>query len=213
MKMKLAKSKKEELQSRSKKSAFQIEKGDALIVIDVQRDFCRGGSLPVPDGDAVVPVLNQYIRIFKETGAPIFATRDWHPSNHISFKGRGGMWPQHCVQNSQGAEFHPHLNLPAKTAIISKASDPNKEGYSGFDGTELRNKLQRLGITRLFVGGLATDYCVKNTVLDAIKLGFETVLLVDAVRGVDMKPGDSERSIDEMVKAGAKKATLKDLGY
>lgn len=189
---------------------FKTDEGDALIIVDVQRDFCPGGALSVPHGDVVVPVLNEYIKIFRKAGASIYATRDWHPPNHISFKENGGTWPTHCVQNTRGAEFHPDLELREEVFVVSKATDLDKEAYSGFESTNLKEELETKGIKRVFVGGLATDYCVKNTVLDAIKLGFRTVLLVDAIRGVDLKPGDSERAIKEMVTAGAKKAALPD---
>lgn len=190
---------------------FSIDKKSALIVVDVQRDFCPGGALPVPEGDRVVPVLNKYVEKFERVGAPIYATRDWHPPNHASFKARGGIWPPHCVQNTEGAEFHPDLALPKGTKIISKAMDPEREAYSGFEGTRLGEELKRRGIERVFVGGLATDYCVKNTVMDALKLEFETILLEDAIRGVDVKPGDSERAVGEMVKKGARKAVFFDV--
>jgi len=190
---------------------FSIDKKSALIVVDVQRDFCPGGALPVPEGDRVIPVLNKYVEKFERVGAPIYATRDWHPPNHASFKARGGIWPPHCVQNTEGAEFHPDLALPKGTKIISKAMDPEREAYSGFEGTRLEEELKRRGIERVFVGGLATDYCVKNTVMDALKLEFETILLEDAIRGVDVKPGDSERAVGEMVKKGARKAVFFDV--
>jgi nicotinamidase/pyrazinamidase len=189
---------------------FSVGKIDALIIVDVQNDFCLGGALPVPEGDQVVPFLNDYITIFKKANAGIFATRDWHPPNHISFKAQGGPWPPHCVQNSEGAKFNPDLKLLSDTTIVSKATDPLKEAYSGFDGTELAKTLKTQGVMRVFVGGLATDYCVKNTVLDACKLGFETVLLLDAIRGINAKPGDVAGAIDTMVKSGAEKGTLTD---
>ena len=178
--------------------------------MDVQRDFCLGGALPVPAGDHVVPVLNEYIKLFKAANAGIFATRDWHPPNHISFKAYGGPWPPHCIQYSEGAKFHPDLKLPDDTSIISKAMGPSKESYSGFDDTMLGDELKDEGVTRVFVGGLATDYCVKNTVLDAIERGFVTVLLLDASRGINVKPGDVEIAIDEMIAKGAEKVTLTD---
>jgi len=189
----------------------KIGKGDALIVVDVQRDFCPGGALPVPRGDEVIPVLNEYLERFRRAGAAIYATRDWHPPNHKSFREYGGEWPPHCIQGTEGAEFHPNLKLPSDTLIISKATEPDKEAYSGFEGTNLKEILESRGVKRVFVGGLATDYCVKSTVLDALKYGFEVFLLVDAVRGVDLQPGDSERAIEEMVRRGAKKITLSDL--
>ena len=188
-----------------------IDKRDALIIVDVQRDFCPGGTLPVPNGDAVVPVLNGYIKIFRKAGASIYATRDWHPPNHASFKEKGGIWPTHCVQGTEGAKFHPELELPKVAVVVSKATDPEKDAYSGFESTNLKEELEGKRIKRVFIGGLATDYCVKSTILDAIKQGFETVLLQDAIRGVNLKPHDDERAIKGMVAAGAKKATLYDL--
>jgi nicotinamidase/pyrazinamidase len=190
------------------KKNFNIGETDALIIVDVQNDFCPNGALPVPEGDQVVPALNDYIKIFKKANAKIFATRDWHPPNHISFKAQGGPWPPHCVQDSDGAKFHPDLNLPSDAIIVSKAMDPLKEAYSGFDGTELARTLTSQGVTRLFVGGLATDYCVKNTVLDARKMGFETVLFLDATRGINLEPSDVAKAIDEMIKSGAEQGTL-----
>ena len=168
----------------------KISSKDALIIVDVQRDFCSGGALPVPDGDKVVPVLNEYIQRFREAGAYIYATRDWHPPNHKSFKEYGGLWPPHCVQGTRGASFHPDLRLPEDVVVVSKATEPEKEAYSGFEGTSLKEDLRRRGVNRVFVGGLATDYCVKSTVIDALKYGFETYLLMDAIQGVDVKPGD-----------------------
>jgi nicotinamidase/pyrazinamidase len=192
------------------KQGFNLSKNDALIIVDVQRDFCPGGALPVPAGDQVVGVLNEYIQLFKAAKAGIFATRDWHPPNHVSFKAYGGPWPPHCIQNSEGAKFHPDLKLPDGTSIISKAMDPSKESYSGFDGTILGDELRDKGVTRLFVGGLATDYCVKNTVLDAIEQGFETALLLDATRGINVKSGDVEKAMNEIIAKGAEKVTLAD---
>ncbi|MEM1514461.1 MAG: nicotinamidase [Candidatus Bathyarchaeia archaeon] len=190
---------------------YKVGKGDALIIIDVQVDFCPGGALPVPDGDKVVPVLNEYIRKFEAASALIVATRDWHPPNHISFRDQGGPWPPHCIQGTRGAEFHPDIRLPKGTIIISKATDPFKEAYSGFEGTDLATKLRGAGIKRVFVGGLATEYCVKSTVLDAIKCGFETFLLKDAVRGIDANSGDIEKAIKEMLEEGAKDITLVEI--
>lgn len=189
----------------------RLDKNSALIIVDVQRDFCQGGALAVPNGDEVVPVLNEYIERFKSAGAAVIATRDWHPINHVSFKSRGGPWPEHCVQNTAGAEFHPRLNLPSDVIVVSKGTEPDKEAYSGFEGTDLESKLRELGVSKIFVGGLATDYCVKHTVLDGLKRGFEVYLLEDAVRGVDVQKGDSEKAIEEMVKKGAKRLRLEDI--
>jgi nicotinamidase-related amidase len=185
------------------KRKFKISKKDSLIIVDVQKDFCPGGALPVPEGDRIIPTLNKYINTFRRAKAKIFATRDWHPPNHMSFKPFGGMWPSHCVQNTEGAESHPDLKLPEEATIISKATNPRKESYSGFDGTELEAELRKEDITRVFVGGLATDYCVKNTVLDALRLGFETVLLDDAAKGINRNPRDSAEALEEMTRKGA----------
>ena len=188
-----------------------IKDSDALILVDVQRDFCPGGALPVPDGDQVIPNLNRYITLFDHARAHIYTTRDWHPSNHISFKGYGGMWPPHCIQESEGAEFHPDLVLIPEVKIISKATNPNKEAYSGFDDTDLSERLLKYHVKRLFIGGLATDYCVKDTVLDALKLGFETYVLMDAIRGVNIQPNDSQKAIDEMILNGSQPITLQNV--
>lgn len=189
---------------------FELDGKDALVIVDVQRDFCPGGALPVTEGDQVVSVLNAYLKIFRKGKAQIYSTRDWHPPDHMSFKPYGGVWSPHCIQGSKGAEFHPDLILPKDVKTISKAANPCKEGYSGFDGTELKDELKKKDVGRVFVGGLATEYCVKNTVLDALRLRFETILLVDAIRGVNIKPNDSEKAIVEMIKKGARKATLSE---
>jgi nicotinamidase/pyrazinamidase len=190
--------------------ALGIDKQTALVVVDIQNDFCPGGALPVEGGDKVVPVLNKYIEKFRNAGAPILFTRDWHPPNHSSFKDQGGPWPPHCVQNSEGAKFHPDLLIPPEGEIVSKA-DKRDEAYSFFQGTDLGQKLHARGIKRLLVGGLATDYCVKETVLDGLKYGFEVFHLDDASRGVNVNPGDSERALQEMVAIGAKRIGLQDI--
>ena len=190
---------------------FKVSKKDALVIVDIQNDFCPKGALPVPDGDKVVYVINDYIEIFMEAGAQIYATRDWHPPKHISFKSFGGIWPSHCIQGSDGAEFHPDVKLPLSTNIISKATETMKEAYSGFDETNLYDMMKEKGIKRVFIGGLATDYCVKNTVLDSLKLGYETVLLADATLGVNVKPNDSKRAITEMIEEGAKIMSLSSM--
>jgi nicotinamidase/pyrazinamidase len=177
--------------------------GDALIIVDVQNDFLPGGSLAVPDGDAVLAPLNTLIETFEARGLPIFATRDWHPQNHCSFHARGGPWPPHCIAETPGAQFAAGLRLPASATIVSKATMPDKDAYSGFGGTELDVLLRKADVRRLFIGGLATDYCVLNTVRDALSLGYEVMLVSDAVRAVDVEPGDGERAIDEMRERGA----------
>ncbi|SNR72023.1 bifunctional nicotinamidase/pyrazinamidase [Desulfurobacterium atlanticum] len=176
---------------------------DALIVVDVQKDFCPGGALAVPDGDKVVEPLNRYIDLFKTAGLPIFATRDWHPEEHISFTINGGLWPVHCLQNSEGAKFHDGLKLPPDTFIINKGDRPELEAYSGFQATLLESLLKERGIKRIFVGGLATDYCVKNTVIGGLNLGFTVFVLLDGVKAVEVKPGDGDRALKEMFSKGA----------
>lgn len=186
---------------------------DALIVVDVQNDFCSGGSLAVPDGDAVVPIMNEYIARATDAGIPIFASRDWHPPVTRHFVAQGGEWPPHCVQGTHGAEFHPDLRLPPGTVIVSAGTGPEDEGYSAFDGElpggqSLADALHARGVEHVYVGGLATDYCVRMTVLDALKHGFAASLLADASRAVDVKPGDGERATNEMLAAGAELQNL-----
>ena len=188
---------------------YAVGKTDGLIIVDVQRDFCPGGALPVPNGDRIIPVLNRYVELFRNSGG-IFASRDWHPPDHISFRPKGP-WPTHCVRGTPGADFHPDLNLPDEAVVISKASETDKEAYSAFEDTGLAEMLSRRGISRIFVGGLATDYCVKSTVLDGVSAGFTVVLLVDAIRGVDVSQGDSEKAICEMVRSGCECAVIADL--
>ncbi|MCW3997409.1 MAG: isochorismatase family protein [Candidatus Bathyarchaeota archaeon] len=187
------------------KKKIRLNKTDALIVIDIQNDFLSGGSLPVPSGEEVIRVLNDYIEVFKKARGNIFATRDWHPANHVSFRENGGIWPAHCIRETKGAQFHPKLSLPKNVIVISKATEPVEEAYSGFDNTNLLKELKKKKVIRVFIGGLATDYCVKNTVLDALKFGFETSLLIDASRGIDSTPGDVQRAIDLMQNNGTKK--------
>lgn len=181
--------------------------GSALIIVDMQNDFMPGGSLPVPDADRIIPVINKYIEVFMARGLPIFASRDWHPPNHISFKQRGGIWPVHCVRDTWGAKFHQDLKLPRSAIVISKATDPNREAYSAFDRTELADRLREKGIKRVFIAGVATDYCVKNTALDALEHGFEVILLEDATRGL----GNSATAIEEMKARGVKLVRLEHL--
>ncbi len=186
---------------------------DALIVVDMQKDFMPGGALPVPEGDKIIPRLNQYTKLFNSLGLPVFFTRDWHPPDHISFKEQGGVWPPHCVQNTEGAMFHKDLFIPQDNRfIISKGTSKDFDAYSGFQGTILDSLLKERGIRRVFVGGVATDYCVKNTVLGAINLGYEAFLLLDGIKGVDVNPGDSERAIEEMLRAGAVGISIEDIG-
>lgn len=175
----------------------------ALIIVDVQNDFLPGGALAVSHGEEVVPVLNRYIAQFEQQKLPIFATRDWHPPNHCSFRTQGGPWPVHCVVHSRGAEFAPSLRLPKSAMVISKPSASDKETYSGFEGTDLEGQLRRAGVSSLFIGGLATDYCVLNTVKDALHRGFKVTLLRKAIRPVNVEADDGVKAENEMVRLGA----------
>lgn len=188
-----------------------LTKRDVLIIVDVQNDFLPGGALPVPSGDKVVDPLNKYIKLFVKNDLPTIATRDWHPENHISFKSMGGPWPPHCIRNTWGASFPDNLIIPDDTIIISKAYKENVEAYSGFQDTNLNDILKTIGAKRLFIGGLATDYCVKATVLDALKYNYTVFLLLDAIQGVDVNPGDSERAIKEMLVEGAIGIIIEDI--
>jgi nicotinamidase/pyrazinamidase len=190
---------------------------EALIVVDVQNDFCPGGALAVPEGHAVVPVLNTYAKEFARRGAPVYASRDWHPRVTHHFREFGGIWPVHCVQGTPGAELHRDLALPPNSTIVDKGQDPNEDAYSAFQarmpsGTALETDLRARGVERVYIGGLATDYCVKSTVLDALARGFRATLLVDAARGVNLKPHDSEDAIAEMVRAGGDLVTVEHVG-
>ena len=185
----------------------------ALIIIDLQNDFLTGGALPVPDGDKIIPVLNEYISLFKNRHLPIIATRDWHPRITKHFKQYGGLWSPHCIQNTWGAQFHPDLHLPSDIIIIYAGTTEDQEGYSGFEGVDhsvnpLINVLKERQISHLFIGGLATDYCVKATVIQAVKFGFKVNLLTDAIMGINLQPSDSQKAIDEMVSQGANLSTI-----
>ncbi len=187
---------------------FTLTDKDALIVADVQNDFLPGGALGIAESDQIIPVLNEYLQMFEADKAAIIASRDWHPPNHLSFKTQGGPWNVHCVRDTPGAQFNPDLKLPAHTLLVSKATSPSKEAYSVFDDTGLAEQLKRLGITRFFIGGLATDYCVVNSVVDGRRLGFSVVVLADATRGINVKPGDVNRAFEAMRQLGAVEATL-----
>ena len=185
----------------------------ALVVVDVQNDFCPGGSLAVPEGDAVVPVLNQYIEQAVTKGIPVFLSRDWHPRQTTHFASFGGPWPEHCIQHTPGAEFHPNLQVSQQAIVVSKGQGPSDDGYSMIDanlddGRDLVQALRDSGIDHIFVGGLATDYCVRATVLDALKAGFKVTVLGDACRAVNLQPDDGEQAIRAMTEAGADTISL-----
>ena len=193
-------------------SAIHLERGDALLVIDMQVDFLPGGALGVAGGFETIAPINHLIALFREQGLPVFASRDWHPDNHCSFAAQGGPWPPHCVADTLGAEFAAELALPDDAVVISKADTPDTDAYSAFAGTELSNQLRAREVTRVTVCGLATDYCVLNTVSDALEEGFETIIVPEAMRAVDVKPGDGSRAMDRMVARGAVPVRLGELG-
>lgn len=193
-----------------------MKKKSALLIVDVQNDFCPDGTLAVPEGDAIVPVLNKYIQLFSSCKLPVFASRDWHPKQTAHFKEFGGQWPPHCVQDSRGACFHPMLRLPESAIILSKGMDPQTDSYSAFqavdqEGNDFAHLLKMFSIKKLFVGGLATDYCVRWTVLDALRFGLRVFLLMDAIKGVNVREKDSEAAVEEMVTLGVKKITIEKL--
>lgn len=192
----------------SRPKDFTLKKGDALLIVDVQNDFLPGGSLAVRGGGNIIAPFNQYIEAAQVKGLPIFATRDWHPPNHCSFKEQGGPWPPHCVVDSKGAEFSSELSLPPSAVVISKGMEVEKDAYSGFEETDLDERLRSAHIRRVWIGGLATDYCVLNTVRDAIKHGYEVLLFQDAIAAVNVQPEDGEKAIEEMTSLGAIPITL-----
>jgi len=187
----------------------------ALILVDVQNDFCPGGSLAVPNGDEVVWPLNEMIAYALKNDWLIIASRDWHPAVTKHFKDYGGIWPIHCVQNTHGAEFHRNLLISSDT-IISKATQADEDGYSAFegktkDGKNLADFLEEYKVDEIYIGGLATDYCVKASALDAVKNGFKTKLLLDACRAVNINPDDGDKAIEEMRKASVVISTTKEV--
>ena len=179
-----------------------FQTGDALLVVDVQNDFCPGGALAVPGGNDIIQTLNTWIRRAIGKKVPVFFSRDWHPANHVSFRARGGPWPPHCIQGTPGAEFHEELFVPESAVVISKADSPDSDSYSAFGGTSLADLLKAAGVRRLWVAGLALDYCVVESALDARRLGLEVVLLEDATRAVNVNPGDDARAVSRMQAAG-----------
>ena len=185
--------------------------GDALIVIDMQNDFLPGGSLAIAGGDAIIPQLNRYLAYFAAHRLPVLATRDWHPPDHCSFHEQGGPWPPHCIAGSGGAAFHPDLELPIDTHLVSKATARESDAYSGFCGTQLDKLLHSLHIRRVFIGGVATEYCVFNTVKDALRLRYDTFVLEDAIRSIERQLGDGQRALQEMIHVGAKPIHYEEL--
>jgi nicotinamidase/pyrazinamidase len=193
--------------SRGGHSHLKLKDTDALIIVDVQNDFCPGGALPVTGGDTVAVTLSSVAAQFRSGGARVYATQDWHPVNHSSFKAQGGPWPPHCIQGADGAKLHPSLKLPLGAVVMRKGSNPAVDAYSGFLDSNLEDSLKRAGVRRVIIGGLATDYCVLNTALDAVKLGLETIVLSDAIAAVNLSPGDGDAAVKKMQDAGVRIAT------
>jgi nicotinamidase/pyrazinamidase len=193
-------------------SAIHLEQGDALLVIDMQVDFLPGGALGVAEGHEVVAPINHLIALYRDANLPVFASRDWHPQDHVSFAAQGGPWPPHCMAGTPGAEFAAELALPDDAVIISKADTAAVDAYSAFGGTDLSAQLRAKEITRVTVVGLATDYCVLNTVTDALDEGFDTLIVPEAMRAVEVEAGDGRRALDRMVARGAVPVRLGEVG-
>lgn len=182
----------------------------ALVLVDIQKDFCPGGALAVSDGDRVIGPANRLIEHFQTNDWAIFLTRDWHTADHCSFKENGGIWPPHCIAETEGAAFHSDLCIPPDAAIMSKAVTRDNDAYSGFEGTDLKDRLAQQGVTDLVIVGLATDYCVKNTVLDALKNGFAVTIIKEGIQAVNINEDDGAEAVDEMKLAGAGFVSLAD---
>ena len=183
----------------------------ALLIIDVQNDFCPGGSLAVGGGDLIIPRLNSVARAFAKAKLPVFFSRDWHPPNHCSFRSQGGSWPPHCVMGTEGANFPPRLRLPTGASIINKATKPDVEAYSAFQGTGLEKKLRRRRVNEIYIGGLATDYCVKESAINALGVGFKVYVMKDCIKGVNLRKDDSDQALAAMKQNGARLTTSKEV--
>ncbi|HET6320393.1 MAG TPA: nicotinamidase [Chloroflexota bacterium] len=186
----------------------ELRRGDAVVIVDPQVDFCPGGSLGVPEGDQVMPVLNAWAAAAAAAGVPVFVSRDWHPARTTHFREFGGVWPAHCIQGTPGASFHPALRLPPEVVIVDKGMGEHEDAYSAFqartdDGTPLPELLRERGVQHLYLMGLATDYCVKATALSAREHGFEVTVVADGVRAVNLQPHDGDAALEEMRAAGA----------
>jgi nicotinamidase/pyrazinamidase len=180
---------------------------DALLIIDFQNDFTAGGALAVPEGDEIAAPVKRLADHYDL----VVATRDWHPPDHASFETEGGPWPVHCVQGTPGAEFHPAMEDVEIDAVVDVGRERDDEGYSGFEKSDLAEILHERGVERVAVCGLATDYCVRASAIDACREGLDVTVVEDAIRGVDVKPGDSERALDDMRAAGARVVTSDEL--
>jgi nicotinamidase/pyrazinamidase len=184
-----------------------LQVGDALLLVDPQNDFCPGGSLPVPDGDAVMPVLNQWADAAHAAGVPIFISRDWHPPRTTHFTSFGGIWPPHCVMDTPGAEFHADLRIPSEATLISKGMGEAEDAYSAFQarddsGALLGELLRRDGVHHLYVMGLATDYCVKASAIGGLDAGLKVTVVPAGMRAVNLQPHDGDTALGEMRQAG-----------
>lgn len=180
----------------------EFKNGDILLVVDVQRDFCPGGALPIEEGDEVVPIMNLWMRAALDDGIPVYVSRDWHPRHHVSFEPSGGQWPPHCVQDTDGARFHPELEVPHEAVLISKGNRFDQDQNSVFDQTGLADWLRRNDVGRIFLGGLAQDVCVFLSVLDGLEAGFEVCLIKNGTRPVS--PEDGEKALKEMHEKGCR---------
>lgn len=180
-----------------------LDARDALLVVDMQNDFLAGGSLAVAGADAIIPIVNSYIRLFTAAWLPVFASRDYHPADHVSFYEQGGPWPPHCIAGTRGAEFHPDVRLPNNVTIVSKGTAVDKEAYSALDGTPLPRLLRDLAITRVFICGLTTDYCVLASTRDLLLAGYRVFVLADAIKAVNVHPADGEAAMKELIEMGA----------
>ena len=190
---------------------LELGQGDALLIVDLQYDFLPGGSLGVPHGDEVIAPINQLLAMYRAHSLPIYASRDWHPADHCSFAARGGPWPPHCVAGTRGADFSEELRLPHDVVVVSKADTADVDAYSAFNGTGLAGQLRARGVERVVVCGLATDYCVLNTVLDARAEGFSVLVAPQAMRAVEVAPGDGERALARMIEHGARPVQVEEL--
>jgi nicotinamidase/pyrazinamidase len=188
-------------------TAIRLTTSDALIVVDPQNDFCPGGSLAVPEGDTIFDRVNAAMPKFRH----VLATQDWHPPDHRYFQAYNGPWPYHCLAGSPGAEFHPRLNAGLVQDVVCKGTNPELDGYSGFAGTDLAERLRQRGVRRVFVCGLATDYCVKATAIEAVQNGFDAYVLADAIKPVEVEPGDGKRALAAMSDAGVRLIESTDL--
>jgi nicotinamidase/pyrazinamidase len=188
-------------------ATYEIRPTDALVIVDVQHDFLPGGALGVAEGERIFDPIDELAPRF----ARVYATRDWHPADHSSYAQYGGPWPVHCVADTHGAAFDPRLNLENVDVVVDKGTDRLTDGYSGFAATSLESDLREHGVRRVFVCGLATDYCVKATALDAKAAGFDVVVIEDAAAAVNVQPGDEERALRELRDAGVAVARSSDV--